>query len=210
MVLIAVAVMLGLWTLYSFTKDPTSSVAQQGQTSSGAAQEGAARGGAEGGAAGTAGTAGAGIGTSEAQQASGAPRAGEAAAAGQAGKPEAATPAASAGAPAGDNGAPVVGANGAAGEAPRRVNVLNNSTVPGLAKEVADGLGKDGFEIGEVGNFPNEILPETTVFFPKGDPAAETAARELASKMGGVARENVDSLPEPVKASHSLTVVLAG
>lgn len=75
---------------------------------------------------------------------------------------------------------------------------------------MADGLGKDGFEIGEVGNFPDEILPETTVFFPKDDPDAETAARELASKMGGVARENIDSLPEPVKASHSLTVVLAG
>lgn len=218
MVLIAVAVMLGLWTLYSFTKEPASPVAQQGQTASGGAanQGAAARGGAEGG---TAGAAGAGIGTSEAQQASGAPHAGEAAA-GQSGKPEAgaganagATAGAPAGAPAGENGAPAAGANGAAGaagEAPRRVNVLNNSTVQGLAKEVADGLGKDGFEIGEVGNFPDEILPETTVFFPKDDPAAEAAARELASKMGGVARENIDSLPEPVKASRSLTVVLAG
>lgn len=84
--------------------------------------------------------------------------------------------------------------------------MLNNSTVAGLAADMAAQIEADGFELGEVGNFATDILPETTVFFPAGDAAAEAQARELAEKLRGVARENIDSLPD--SADQAVTVVL--
>ena len=91
---------------------------------------------------------------------------------------------------------------------PERLNVLNNSTVPNLAAQVADRLREDGFEVGEVGNLADHILPETTVFFQPGNAAAEQRARELADRRGGVAREYEGFLPENTAGRNDLTLVL--
>ncbi|WP_156119517.1 LytR C-terminal domain-containing protein [Corynebacterium humireducens] len=91
---------------------------------------------------------------------------------------------------------------------PERLNVLNNSTVPNLAAQVADRLREDGFEVGEVGNLADHILPETTVFFQPGNAAAEQRARELADRLGGVAREYEGFLPENTAGRNDLTLVL--
>lgn len=99
-------------------------------------------------------------------------------------------------------------ANPAPAPAPERLNVLNNSTVPNLAANVADRLREDGFEVGEVGNLPDHILPETTVFFQPGNPVAEQRARELADRVGGVAREYEGFLPENTAGHNDLTLVL--
>ncbi len=96
----------------------------------------------------------------------------------------------------------------AASEGKRQVNVLNNSTVQGLAADKARDIESAGFTLGQVGNFAEEVLPETTVFFPAGDAAAEAQARTLADKLGGVARENIQSLPAPAVEHGALTVVL--
>lgn len=91
---------------------------------------------------------------------------------------------------------------------PERLNVLNNSTVPNLAANVADRLREDGFQVGEVGNLPDHILPETTVFFQPGNAPAEQRARELADRLGGVAREYEGFLPETTAGRNDLTLVL--
>lgn len=96
----------------------------------------------------------------------------------------------------------------AATSAPARLNVLNNSTVPNLAADVADRLRADGFEVGEVGNMPDHILPETTVFFQPGNADAEQRARELAERVGGVARVYEGFLPDGTDGPNDLTLVL--
>lgn len=94
-----------------------------------------------------------------------------------------------------------------ADEGEGRLNVINNSTVPNLAADVADRLRGD-FEVGEVGNMADHILPENTVFFQPGNAAAEQRARELADRVGGVAREYEGFLPEGTDGRNDLTLVL--
>lgn len=91
---------------------------------------------------------------------------------------------------------------------PSRLNVINNSTVPNLAADVADRMRADGYEVGEVGNLADHILPENTVFFQPGNAEAEQRARELAERVGGVAREYEGFLPENTDGRNDLTLVL--
>ncbi|NLP40075.1 MAG: LytR C-terminal domain-containing protein [Corynebacterium pollutisoli] len=91
---------------------------------------------------------------------------------------------------------------------PSRLNVINNSTVPNLAADVADRMRADGYEVGEVGNLADHILPENTVFFQPGNAEAEQQARELAERVGGVAREYEGFLPENTDGRNDLTLVL--
>ena len=91
---------------------------------------------------------------------------------------------------------------------PSRLNVINNSTVPNLAADVADRMRADGYEVGEVGNLADHILPENTVFFQPGNAEAEQRARELADRVGGVAREYESFLPENTDGRNDLTLVL--
>ncbi|QPK78926.1 LytR C-terminal domain-containing protein [Corynebacterium lizhenjunii] len=200
MVLIAVAVALALWGLYALTRD-TDSPAGSNPAATGPEHGGNGAGGA---------------GAPGAMKGAGTP--GGANGAGGAGAPEGAN---GAGAPGGangpgENGAPAdAGAQGRAEGAQRGregasadklvVNVLNNSTVAGLAAQEAQKIEADGYAVGEVGNFNQEILPQTTVFFPAGDADAQARARELADRLGGIARENIDGLPQQGRA---LTVVL--
>lgn len=197
MVLIAVAVMLALWALYALTRDEdpaaTNTASETGVNST---DTGAAPGGNQTQPAPAGGEDGqesqpAEAGDQEGQRESGQP----APERGQEQAPDAAP------APAGAGG-------GEAAAAPKRVSVLNNSMVPGLAADISERVEAEGYELGEVGNFNEEILPETTVFFPKGDQAAEAEARRLADKIGGVARENIDALPREATADRGLTIVL--
>ena len=98
------------------------------------------------------------------------------------------------------------GSGNAAAPAPLKINVLNNSVTQGLAADVSDRLRADGRELGEVGNFSDDVLPETTVFFPAGNADAERVARELADEFNGVARENIDTLPDNTR--DGVTLVL--
>lgn len=104
--------------------------------------------------------------------------------------------------------APAQGAPAAA--APTTVHVLNNSMVQGLANDVADQLKGRGYELGEVGNYAEGVVPENTVYFTPSTPGAEQAARELADSVGGVAVARVDNLPEETRDANSIVLVLAG
>lgn len=212
MVLIAVAVMLGLWALYSMTSgDDDSTVAseskQENSTGStiGAAPEGSAGPDAAG------------------SRAPGAPGASEGASApapapvpGEGERDGAGDPAASGAA---DERAAAEG--DAAGEenahsAARdrndiKVSVLNNSGEVDKAKKEADSLKGGGFKVGYVGNLPGDVLtvPKTTVFFPEGDASAEALAKEVAARyQADVAPMNRD-LPKEATDDGAVVVALA-
>lgn len=209
MVLIAVAVLLAMWGLYATTRDggdqgPTDTAASVATGTATAQQTEPADSGAT------------------AEESAGAPedaRAGEDEPAAEADRPAEDGPSAEDGRPAepvtSDQAspapeakpAPVGGAEAPAPE-PERVHVLNNSTVPNLAADVADSLDGEGYRLGEVGNLAEVILPENTVFFQPDNQDAEKRARELADRVGGVAREYDDSLPEGTTGGNDLTLVL--
>lgn len=67
-----------------------------------------------------------------------------------------------------------------AAERPVPVRVLNNSTVQGLAAQVADTLRSHGIDVVEVGNLPDAVVPETTVFYPAGHQAQ---AQKIADQL---------------------------
>lgn len=207
MVLIAVAVLLGLWALYSLTQDgedPTRTADSANTSDSAPAIPGTPGGSpdaatppapAESPAPGAPDDA---AGNEEeppaAEEAEGeATRPGEERAAGESAER--------------DRGEAAPGGSGKPAAEPK-LNVLNNSTVPQLAATVSEQLNEEGFTLGEVGNFSDEIFPETTVFFQPGNTAAEQEARELASRLGGVAREYKDTLPEETRGKNDLTLVL--
>ncbi|MBG6122380.1 LytR C-terminal domain-containing protein [Corynebacterium aquatimens] len=91
-----------------------------------------------------------------------------------------------------------------------KINVYNNSTVSGLAADVADNLRGQGTEVGGVGNFNAETLEQTTVFFDPNTPGAEERARILADRVGGIARANIESLPEEAKKPDTITLIMVG
>lgn len=225
MILIAVAVALGLWALYALTQggdsentaasgDTDSTVSAEQGADGNAGTEGAngannAEGanrpeGADRGGAGDAGREG-----DAAREGEGADRAGDAARDRDANR----APAAADGADrAGDSSTSGRGAANTP-DAPKAdvVNVYNNSTITGLAADVSEKLREDGTKVGvESGNIPEErmILTETTVFFDPAVDGAEKKARDLADKVGGVARANVDTLPKEATEGGALTLVL--
>ncbi|CAB0570251.1 hypothetical protein CIP107521_02073 [Corynebacterium diphtheriae] len=70
-----------------------------------------------------------------------------------------------------------------AAERPVPVRVLNNSTVQGLAAQVADTLRGHGIDVVEVGNLPDAVVPQTTVFYPAGHQAQ---AQKIADQLHAV------------------------
>lgn len=196
MVLIAVAVMLGMWGLYTLTSKDSTDTAQTGSTGV-ATLPAPAEGepGAQGSPSAQPGAAGsAAPGTQDAKADQDA--AGQPAKEGQdaAGREAANKDGAAAGA-AGAEGA--AGVERAAKDIP--VNVFNNSGRANFAAEQADKLKEKGFKIGEVGNLAGDILtvPQTTVYFPAGDKDAESLARETAAQLYGA-----QSIPEGAIAEY--------
>ncbi len=209
MVLIAVAVMLGLWALYSITSgDDDSTVAseskQENSTGStiGAAPEGSAGPDAAGSRA--PGAPGASEGASAPAPASGegdAPR-----------DPAASGAADEAAAPQGNGAAGEENAHSAARDRNDiKVSVLNNSGEVDKAKKEADSLKGGGFKVGYVGNLPGDVLtvPKTTVFYPEGDTSAEALAKEVAARyQADIAPMNRD-LPKEATDGGAVVVALA-
>ncbi|CAB0576639.1 hypothetical protein CIP107532_02168 [Corynebacterium diphtheriae] len=150
MILIAVALMLGAWGVYSVTSDNSSSAPKTSTTET--SEQAPAEKSAPQAPA-----------VSDTPAASDAP--GESAAPAEkapADKPAADKPAA---------------------ERPVPVRVLNNSTVQGLAAQVADTLRSHGIDVVEVGNLPDAVVPQTTVFYPAGHQAQ---AQKIADQLHAV------------------------
>ncbi|CAB0713699.1 hypothetical protein FRC0508_02154 [Corynebacterium diphtheriae] len=151
MILIAVALMLGAWGVYSVTSDNSSS-APKTSTAETSEQTPAEKSAPQAPA------------VSDTPAPSDAPS-------------ESAAPAEKAPA---DKPADKPAADKPAADRPVPVRVLNNSTVQGLAAQVADTLRSHGIDVVEVGNLPDAVVPETTVFYPAGHQAQ---AQKIADQL---------------------------
>lgn len=207
MVLIAVAVLVGLWLLYSLTQGDNSAdqAADDQVTSAPAVQSDAANTapadagtGADTDTGDTEGTEG-----TEGTDAPAGDTTNSAAEAQPADQPAAAAPGAAA---------------GGVDKEDVTVNVLNNSTVSGLAESIYNDLAEQGVNVGEHGNLGEEVtvLGETTVFYQPGDTAGQEAAQELADRIaadnGVPARvlPNLDNMPEGTAGVGQITLALIG
>ncbi|MGW4354830.1 LytR C-terminal domain-containing protein [Nocardia sp. NPDC004582] len=63
------------------------------------------------------------------------------------------------------------------------VRVYNNGTVAGLAKKTGDQLSGEGYNITEVGNYPNGVIPKTTVYYGSS-PKEQALAKAIAAELG--------------------------
>ena len=63
------------------------------------------------------------------------------------------------------------------------LRVYNNSTIGGLATRAADDFRNAGWPIDEIGNYPQGIIPTTTVYYRPGT-EEEAPANALAEQFG--------------------------
>lgn len=210
MVLIAVAVMLGMWGLYAMTSDKSENVASEGAND--AAVTGPANGGAEGENQGGAasGQQDAAAGGTTPDGAEGADKTADNANAGE-------------GAEAGDraeggdradnsdrDGSGDQAEGGAAADRQQAdipVNVYNNSGRANYAADEAERLKSEKFNVSEVGNLSGDVLvaPQTTIYYPEGDAAAENLAKELAAQYYGGSVPGGAIAPYPAELTGDYT-----
>ena len=220
MVLIAVAVMLGMWGLYAMTSDKSENVASEGAND--AAVTGPANGGAEGENQGGAASGGedAAAGGTTPDSAEGADKTADNANAGEGAE---AGDRAEGGDRADNSDRAESGDQAEGGAAPDRqqadipVNVYNNSARVNYAADEAERLKSENFKVSEVGNLSGDVFtaPQTTIYFPEGDAAAENLAKEVAAQYygGSVPAEALAPYPAELKGDYTkgdaVVVVLA-
>lgn len=196
MILISVALLLAMWGIYSMTGGKSAKVHNAASTDSAAASVAPAQPAVPAGPV----TSAPGV----PAPSSGAPAPASAPAPAGAVASGAAAPGAPSGATAGTAGA--AGASTSAGDKSAvTVHVLNNSTIQGLAAKAKEQLTRQGYRVGQVGNYSRSVVPQNTVYYTDN----EQQARELAEKVGGVAQQRPADLPAETAGPGSLVVVLA-
>ncbi|HEY8638020.1 MAG TPA: LytR C-terminal domain-containing protein, partial [Solirubrobacteraceae bacterium] len=111
--------------------------------------------------------------------------------------------------------APVTSGKGGSAKAPAAsaanttVAVLNGTTLPGLARSVADRLQSTGYKIGAVTNAPDQQRSATSVAY-QGNHRAE--AEQIASiiKVGADAVTKIDPVTAATAGDTALVVVTVG
>jgi LytR cell envelope-related transcriptional attenuator len=83
------------------------------------------------------------------------------------------------------------------------VRVLNNSTITGLADRAAGDMRAQGWNVVEVGNYPNGVIPVSTVYYRPGT-EEQSAADEVARELGIRAQPRFDGIEQ---ASPGLIVI---
>ncbi len=191
MILISVALLLAMWGIYSMTGGKSAKVHNAASTDSAAASAVSIQPAAPVGPA----TSAPGVPAPSSEAPAPAPASG-----------------AALGAPGGAGTAGTAGAAGAAGASTSAgdksavtVHVLNNSTIQGLAAKAKEQLSRQGYRVGQVGNYSRSVVPQNTVYYTDN----EQQARELAEKVGGVAQQRPADLPAETAGPGSLVVVLA-
>ena len=198
MILISVALLLAMWGIYSMTGGKSAKVHNAASTDSAAASAVSVQPAAPAGPVTSA--PGVPAPSSDAPAPASAPAG------------AAASGAVAPGAPGGAGTAGTAGAAGAAGASTSAgdksavtVHVLNNSTIQGLAAKAKEQLTRQGYRVGQVGNYSRSVVPQNTVYYTDN----EQQARELAEKVGGVAQQRPADLPAETAGPGSLVVVLA-
>lgn len=80
------------------------------------------------------------------------------------------------------------GSGGVGEQAPQIViRVYNNSMIQGLASRAADDFRRDGYDVAEVGNYSQGIIPTTTIYYEPGTPE-QAEAEEVAAAFGARAQ----------------------
>ena len=193
MILISVALLLAMWGIYSMTGGKSAKVHNAASTDSAAASAVSIQPAAPAGPV----TSAPGV----PAPSSGAPAPASAPAPAGAVASGAAAPGAPSGATAGAAGA----STSAGDKSAVTVHVLNNSTIQGLAAKAKEQLTRQGYRVGQVGNYSRSVVPQNTVYYTDN----EQQARELAEKVGGVAQQRPADLPAETAGPGSLVVVLA-
>jgi len=85
-----------------------------------------------------------------------------------------------------------------------RVAVLNGTTVPGLAAQIADSVEKQGFKLGTVTNFNDQQRAESVVLYA---PGAEREAAEVGRRLKIAQREPVDAESQGAAGDASVVIV---
>ncbi|GAB2521479.1 LytR C-terminal domain-containing protein [Nocardia heshunensis] len=86
------------------------------------------------------------------------------------------------------------------------VRVYNNGTVAGLAKKTGDQLAGEGFNVAEVGNYPNGVIPKTTVYYGSS-PKEQALAQAIAAELGCSAEPR---FPGIVDSPAGVIVIVTG
>lgn len=95
------------------------------------------------------------------------------------------------GAAAGENGGDAAHGAGGPGEVP--VRVYNNSTISGLADDVAGRLRGSGEDVKEVGNYSEGNVPTSGVYYGEGE-GEKAEAERIAGELGIEARPRFEGL----------------
>jgi LytR cell envelope-related transcriptional attenuator len=96
------------------------------------------------------------------------------------------------------------GAGGGTAVAHLPLRVYNNSTISGLATRAAEDFRKAGWPIDEIGNYPQGIIPTTTVYYRPGT-EEEAPAKALAEQFGMRANPRFDGIQQ---ASPGIIVIV--
>ncbi|MFI1915404.1 LytR C-terminal domain-containing protein [Nocardia sp. NPDC020380] len=86
------------------------------------------------------------------------------------------------------------------------VQVLNNSTVSGLAAKTGSQLTADGFNVTGTGNYPNGVIPKTTVYYGNS-PQEQAVAQAIAAELGCAAEPKFSGLGD---SSPGVVVIVTG
>jgi LytR cell envelope-related transcriptional attenuator len=84
------------------------------------------------------------------------------------------------------------------------LRVYNNSTISGLATRAADDFRNAGWPIDEIGNYPQGIIPTTTVYYRPGT-EEEAPAKALAEQFGMRANPRFEGIQQ---ASPGIIVIV--
>lgn len=86
------------------------------------------------------------------------------------------------------------------------VQVLNNSTISGLAAKTGSQLTADGFNVTGTGNYPNGVIPKTTVYYGNS-PQERAVAQAIATELGCTAEPKFSGLGD---SSPGVVVIVTG
>ncbi|OLL74543.1 alpha 1 (V) collagen [Pseudonocardia sp. Ae168_Ps1] len=97
--------------------------------------------------------------------------------------PAVAPPPAAAGGAGGAGGGGAAAGEGSSAAARPAVRIYNNSTIRGLAEKAAGQFRTNGWDVAQVQNYSEGVIPTTTVYYRQGT-GEKAAAEEIAQKFG--------------------------